>query len=345
MTLADKQPVADQETGSTGAVPPSAGSAISPEQAQARLDALAVLGSALDTFRSREGRAPTGSELRKEMTHLTRGGFKVKALGYRRFRDLVAEAEVRGLVSVDAERQGDIAVNPPGHATPSPGAPFLRADLWKAIVDWDPGMTRVWDTESRRAILFPTEPVLLEPEKFQRIRSDLANSPDRYLHIPHLTINDQLELLRSFAASLNLDPVTSAAVARGFETRRPIKTVLDILKDYDSDAAINWNAVLRTQAHNYAQQWKASNPELADVSLTARSAEKDDRRNLRDDDGRSEEKAAEIERPTESRQSPVDHLLADESAIRFLIHRAVDRMPLHELHALRIPLGYLLKEG
>jgi hypothetical protein len=342
MNLADEQPSLAQSVGSTGAVSVND---VSPEQAQARLDALTVLQNALADFRSREGRAPTASELRLEMGRLSRGGFKVKALGYRRFRDLVADAEAQGLVSVDANRQGDIAVNPPSATRADVDTPFLRPDLWKAIVDWDPAMTRVWDTESRRAMIFPTEPVLLEPEKYQKVRSELASDPKRFVSIPHLTISDQLELLRQFSDSLNLDPVTRTLVGQGFETKRPMKNVLDILKDYEPDAAVGWTAVLRARANAYAEQWKKSSPALADISLIARVDEPASHQARRASGERFNESVKEASDVSESRSTPVEHLLIDENALRYLIHRAVDRMPLHELQALRIPLGYLLKEG
>jgi hypothetical protein len=310
-----------------------------------RRDSFVVLERALREFLREEGRPPTASELRLRMGALTHGGFKLSALRYRRFRDLLADAEAQDLVVVNSARQGDVAVDFPGLVAGDQRAGYMRPDLWKALVDWNPRMTRVWDLEVGRALVLPSEPVLLEPERFARIRALIASEPHRFVSIPHLTVVDQLQMLKGLAAKFHLDLGTRAALDGAFNSDRPMKAALDVLRGYDVDFATSWTNVLRAEALKRAETWKAGMPALADVDLFPASAVPREKEIL-NPPASSRADASQVPSSVlrEDARGHVPRTYVTEAALRSLIHAAIDRMSPRELRALVIPVGYLLPE-
>lgn len=310
-----------------------------------RRDAFTVLQRALRELLREEGGPPTASGLRLRMGALTHGGFKLKALGYSRFRDLLADAEAQDLIVLDSARQGDVAVKLPEKVAGDKGTPYLRSDLWKAIVDWNPRTARVWDRETERALMLPREPVLLEPERFARIRELMSSEPDRFISIPHLTVLDQLQLLKGLAAQSDLGLGTRFALDGAFNSTRPMKSALEILKADNLDFATAWTNLLRGEALTIAEKWKADTPALADVNLFPTSPVPPVKEMPHAHaSSRTDTSAVKSPVPQADLGGYVLGPYMTESDLRSLIHRAIDRMSSHELHALAIPLGYLLPE-
>ena len=310
-----------------------------------RRDAFKVLERALREFLREEGRPPTASELRLRMGVLTHGGFKLNALRYRGFRELLADAEAQDLVVIDSARQGDITVDFPGLVGGDQGAQYMRPDLWRALVDWSPRTTRVWDLEDERALVLPSEPVLLEPARFARIRELIASKPKRFVSIPHLTVIDQLQLLKDLATKSHLDLGTRTALDGAFHSDRPMKAALDVLRGYNVDFATSWTNVLRAEALKRAERWKAGVPALADVDLFPTAAVPSEKE-IRNAHASSRAKASQVASSVlrEDAYGHVPRPYVTEAALRSLIHAAIDRMPAQELRALVIPVGYLFPE-
>lgn len=309
-----------------------------------RRDAFQVLERALRELLQEEGGPPTASGLRLRMGALTHGGFKLSALGYRRFRDLLADAEAQDLIVLDSAKQGDVSVKLPALVAGENRIPYMRSDLWKAIVDWNPRTARVWDQETGRVLVLPREPVLLEPERFARIRELMSSEPDRFISIPHLTVLDQLQLLKRLAAKSDLDPGTRVALDGAFNSTRPMKSALEILKGYNADFAKAWTNLLRTEALTIAARWKADSPALADVNLFPTSAVAPEKESSNAASSRADASAVKSPVPQADVGGHALRPYVTEAELRSLIHQAINQMSPHELRALAIPLGYLLPE-
>lgn len=110
----------------------------------------------------RAGQVPTGSQVRLALKHRTYDGFDPKKLGFRQFREFLARAAEAGLVEVDENRPGDVAVRPvsrrPNEPIPSRQ---IRGDLWRAFLDWAPEELRLFDRRNDAVIRLPREPAPL----------------------------------------------------------------------------------------------------------------------------------------------------------------------------------------
>lgn len=325
-------------------------------------EAFDVLVSAVETL-CKAGRPPTASEVRLEMRSLTYGGFSLKELGYVKFRDFLYDAEKRGKIRIDSSRVGDYAVMPVGLAYEgSAESAAIRTDLWKAFVDWNANLSRWYDLKNDKAFILPREPAKLEPKSFQRFRADLASDPDSYIPIEPVSVKTQLEWMGNFAAERR-DPVLRELLKGALASDKPIKTFITALKSvpvqYES-----WRREFAAKVRVVVDEWKASHHSLASIQVE---------RDVSVQDLVAVPVAGTGESPNPSTQSTASGIskayiqlastwlrpeniissikfhsrqegTVNESALRLRLHAAIDRMPLEELKALRIPVGYLFEE-
>lgn len=292
-----------------------------------RREALDLLVRAVEALNDEDGQDPTASQVRLRMGELSYGGFSLNRVGIRRFRDLVDLAASEGLVVVDTRPAGDIRISPPSDAD-SPDSPDLAFNgaIWRAMVDWRPNMLRVWDTRDRRARFIPEHPVPLEPERFASVRNEILGNEDRFLHLPHLTSADQLQLLREFAAGEALGGDQRQLLAAALASSRPIQRGLQILRDLDESASRRWSDLLRSSVRQRLATWAAE---------TAGAPSPDELM----EPIPAPEPTLPIE---ETKHKPRDEA-ASVTALRAAVHRAVDSLSPDELRALQLPAGALFR--
>lgn len=170
-----------------------------------RDQALDVLVQAISQLQQESADPPTASEVHVRMRSLTYGGFRYSELGYKRFRDFLVLGEERGLIQVDRTRTGDIGVSLTSDAVP----PFashaaIRPDLWRAAVDWTPGLLRIYELAEDKVHLIPERQAPLEPERIAQTRARYEKAPDEFTVVPNVEIQTQLTWMREFAESLSL---------------------------------------------------------------------------------------------------------------------------------------------
>ena len=305
------------------------------------------------------GRSPTASEARLEVGRRTYGGFNLRALGYKRFRDFLKDAEDAGRVIVDPTRPGDITVSVPGvRSQVEASVPGVRNDLWKAFVDWAPGKSRLYDLIESRAIILPTEPAPLEPEKFKKARELSMQEPERFIVIEPITVKQQIGWMREFAETVG-DSRLRSLLEAALESEKPVKVFLAVLREAPAEL-VRWRSQFTHHVREVIQSWRASDPRLAAVVVDRASAEMQNP---------PEASADSTQQVTNRTTDEFQHLLtllastrvgsfartthvrpADGNdglgaqRLRLALHLAIDRMPIEELRSLRIPVGYLFEE-
>jgi hypothetical protein len=291
---------------------------------EVREEALQLLMRATRELFEEIGEPPTASQVKLRMSALSFGGFNLKRLGYPRFRDLVAEADSRGLIATDTARAGDIALIPKDRVAETRLAlnPIKRS-LWRAVVDWAPNMLRLWDIGERRAFVLPAQPVPLEPERFRIVRTRYGEDLTAFLPIPHLGREDQYEMFDQFVGQLRLPAEIAKRLEAARATDRPLRESLEVLREHYPSIPLDWAHLIRVRVQELLEQWVEQNSVL-DIS-----------------------DLLEAERPTGVRHP--EHIRShgpteDEQRIRDLLHGAIDRMPVEALRELSIPIGYLFPE-
>lgn len=263
--------------------------------------------------------AATASQVRLRMGTVTNGSFSPEKLGLRSFREFLREAEKRQLIAL-VDRPGDISVVP-FETEKLARKPRVRADLWKAIVDWQP-RDYAWDLR-KGAVVWrdraqKTESGISQPNE-GTLSFPLA---EHFILTPKLGESEQLELLRSFIDNLELEGATKGLLLESLDGDRPITNTVDRIKSLGSNLARDWTLVVREAVRDRAEAWKAGDIRLANVDVYDRT--------LLGTAG-SRETAA-------GRHSP------DVVGLRAKIHEAIDRMTEEELRLLHLPAGVLFRE-
>lgn len=328
------------------------------EQRDERPQAFSVLVEAVASLARQSARPPTASEVRLEMKRLTYGGFDPKALGYSRFRDFLADAEAQRLVSIDSSRQGDISVHlEPGRTGDAATSPIIRRDIWKAFVDWSPRLIRFYDLKNGRAISIPAEPALLEPIRFREIRRRLEAQPDDFIKIEPLPVQLQLQWMKEFAEQA-ADPDLRAVLLVALGSDKPIKAFSTVLKSVPGQAS-RWKTRLHHRARERIEAWRdaAKTDVPIDIYRPNEEPSVSSPQNAEPPDASASQQQASpqfnfqigVPAPLNFGQmwttaisipTPRDNV----AVLRARLHAAIDKMPLEELRALRIPVGYLFED-
>lgn len=321
-----------------------------------RAQAFDVLVAAVSEVRERRGRPATASEVRVAMRQRTYGGFDPPALGFPRFRDFLDEAEQLGHVRIDRARPGDVALVLPEESEAADPVPMVRPDLWRAFADWTPGQLRLYDSAEDRVHVIPEQPVPLEPERFGEVRRRLAADPSAFVPVTPVPRQRQIGWMREFADSVG-DKQSRLLLRSALDGEKPAKLFLSTLRQSPPLLA-RWRQEHRARVREEILRWREHRvPEGVSVTV--------DRQEEPEDEG-SRGPARELSASWGSAQLTLwareparlwprsDHwhfaptLGGDhgrespDAALRALVHAAVDRMPVEELRALRLPVGYLV---
>lgn len=253
------------------------------------------------------------------MGTVTNGGFSPEKLGLRSFREFLREAEKRQLIAL-VDRPGDISVVP-FETEKRARKPRVRADLWKAIVDWQP-RDYAWDL-FRGTVVWRDRAEKTESGISAENQRALPFSPaEHFILTPKLGESEQLELLRSFIENLELDGATKSLLLESLDGDRPITNTVDRIKSLGSNLARDWTLVVREAVRDTAEAWKAGDIRLANVDVYDHTPV---------GTGGSRETAARSHNP-------------DVIGLRAKIHEAIDRMTEEELRLLHLPAGVLFRE-
>lgn len=320
--------------------------------------ALRLLGESVNSLQGHLLRLPTASEVRLDLKQATYGGFDPKALGFKRFRDFLLEAQRRGYVVLDSTRAGDIAVGGPGDETGPNVTPTIRRDLWKAVTDWRPDLDHFFDLESDRVVSIPKEERPLEPERIRDLRSRVPMESDRYLKIPSLPWARQSTIMREFASSPGLKPDLRKLLIAALDQDKPSRSWQAVLR-IDSAAYAAWQRFLKTRVDDHLSSWRRDSPPAARITMERRIRPETDAgsRSAKQETPSTDlsvllRVAASANRDDESREVhrvsrltvAERHDSMGERQLRLMAHRAIDQMSVEELRRLEIPLGYVFPE-
>lgn len=319
-----------------------------------RSEAFDVLVSAVETL-TKVGRPPTASEVRLEMGSLTYGGFKLKELGYKRFRDFLQDAEVHSRIRIDPTRAGDIAVVPFNFfENKSEKLAAIRTDLWKAFTEWNSDLDRWYSLKNDRAFILPREEAKLEPRGFRELRSDLQDDPDNYISIQPVPVKTQIEWMKQFASS-RYDPVLRELFTSVLGAEKAVKAFTATLKSFPAEQR-SWQEEFSSKVRVEVEKWRDANPSLSDLTIdrtttveqlsSAKPTPKSDQRQSVVHHGGAVyiSSSRHINPQWWGQKDFANKDRPSESALRLRLHAAIDRMPIEELKALRIPIGYLFEE-
>src|SRR5262249_12349587 len=134
----------------------------------------------------------------------------------------------------------------------------IRPDVWRAFTSWERGYTRLWDLETNRVLMFPTEPRPLEPSEHRLWRQLAASEPDRFRVIQVITEDRLVGEMHSFVESLDQKndaiPILNAALqqdrpARSFTAAaRALPGIADEWKNHRYDFV--WTSITKWQESN-----------------------------------------------------------------------------------------------
>jgi hypothetical protein len=309
------------------------------------------------------GRSLTASEAYLQMRRKSYGGFNLEDFGYNRFRDLLAEASQAGYIVLDATRQGDYALFAPETHEKIPSIRPIRPDLWKAFIDWTPGLMRLFDIEQDQVLLVPAEPAPLEPVQFREIRTRRQDSPEKLILIDPVGLPQQLEWMREFAESAS-DPRVRQLLENALISEKPVKLFKAVLRDFP-EYQRKWRSNFSGRVRAQIERWRDATSTSTPIRI--------DRQNEVEVSGRRVDVAsAPPSKRIEYSDSVPDHNIirvrgvstysdlltamgarksgvssespADAVILRTLLHAAIDRMPAEELKNLRLPIGYLFED-
>lgn len=298
-----------------------------------RREAFTLLGEVVaESYR--EGRRSYGASLKPALMRRTYGGFSEARLRYSSFGAFLTAAEQEGVISLHpAPRGPDREATPPGkepiESKDAVGAveeTRVRADLWDAFMDWDPGLKRVYDRSTGRAQRFPESEVPLEPPELSQLRAQVAEESERFAPIDPISLQQQLEWMAAFVASEAPEDAREP-LRRSLEGSDPARAFSRTLHRYQ-DARARWRAFRDGHVHEHLNAWLAER-DIDDDIFENRTARTQD---------------SEPQPPQTAKQEHTPAASSDRlDRLRATAHRAIDLMPEGELLALRIPLEYVVE--
>lgn len=287
-----------------------------------------VLASLVEEMHA-AGRRTYAASVKPQLLTRTNGGFNEREIGpgFASFRDFLAAAETAGVVKVSPAPVGpDVEILPPGATSLGPRnisarvgvGPRIRADLWRAFVDWTPGRLRVFDRLDNVAKVVTAQPAPLEPPQQSALRRAIPVEPDRYVTISPVPLERQQEIMAEFLATLEPSPV-HAALETALRSPRPIRAFTSTLTIdgavHDAYTAHRLSCIARI-----IEEWKGVNHLEVDIFESRPQARLDE---------------------STSHAPPAND--PAEAAARRILHAAIDRMPLEELNRLHVPVEFYLE--
>jgi Uncharacterised protein family (UPF0158) len=285
-----------------------------------------LLRTALNEVMAGGGR-PYAAALKPLLKRLSNDGFSESRLGFDSFREFLRAAESRGLVELRHTAGGDIEVLPASNQPTPVGAKVvakpehvIRADLWRAFVDWSPELARVYDRIEDRAVTFPEEEKPFENERHTELRRAVVQQPARYVRITPISMDETLAVMRAFAETL-ADPDERGELQAALTRARPAAAFAAVVRSRP-DLARGWHLVRLQDVADRISEWAARHDIAVDFIRTSQQVSSSGDAGLRAEDGIVAGRSAE--------------------ALRAAILGAVERMPLSELLKLPIPVEYLI---
>ncbi len=213
---------------------------------------LALLVSALEQLGSDRPHlaAGVGAKMR-QLDH----GFSQRVSGFPSFRDLLRTAQRQGLISLDdTATPNDLAVTlgggqvAAGRDGKSRRVTKLRADVWKAFLNWDPNVVHAFDRSLKRPYLV------------------VEAIPSGDVEIPFVDKRLHAEWMTAFATEES-DTRTLDALAQVASDPERINVFSTHMRD-DAEAARKWKRFLRRRVLDRATDWAHANGiDPADLEL------------------------------------------------------------------------------
>lgn len=307
----------------------------------------------------------TASGAYLQMRRKSFGGFDLEAFGYRRFRDFLAQAAQAGYVTIDDSHQGDLTLRAVESHEKVESIKPIRPDLWKAFTDWTPGLVRLYDIAEDQVLMTPAEPVPLEPVRFKEIRDRREKSPENFVVISPIELQEQLEWMHKFSETVQ-DQQIKQLLETALASEKPHKLFRAVLRDA-TDYQKKWRNVFSSRVRAVIERWRdivpTSNPIRIDRQVDNRTQIIPSNLMLTQPSSLPRGENADPARPQVNARgrgvSTYSDLLTlvtvthksrgtseptDVAMLRSLLHAAIDRMPAEELRNLRLPVGYLFEE-
>ena len=212
-------------------------------------DVFELLVAAISTL-DRSGKTPVAAGVSAKMRLLDRT-FSLPRSPYRTFRELVLDAEGKGIVET-TQGANDLVLKVGGQKRESRQGETLRTDLWRAMLDW-------------------TDNVAYEYNPATRTTTRVGDKRgDGTIPVPFLSKDERLQWMRSFAESETGDPRDQLTEALRAED--PVGSFHRVVRANDS-LKRRWNRHLRRNVLDTALAWARENG-IADGDIFVAPAER-----------------------------------------------------------------------
>lgn len=282
---------------------------------------LEIVIKALQLHTTQSKTPVTASRLRVIMSELTNGGFQPITFGYPKFRGFLDALEEAGIIEIDRSHPGDLRILRKEDNHPQE-IPFLREDLWKAIIDWSQESMRYWDKNLQVVQVIPCAETELDPPQLSELRKKVRETPSRFISIPKITVDQQFDILKSFIDDAPLPSDSRLVLAQALNTPKPFKRTIEMMRSMDSSLEEAWASRLREAAWQTAKTWKENTSTLSEVTL-----ELFQRQTLGEIDVKSQHPL------------PTRH-----QKLRTMAHNAINRMTADQLASMNFPIGTLIDD-
>lgn len=295
------------------------------ENTKAREYALNLLIQTIADLRS-QGRRAYGATLKQELKRRTLGQFDETALGFLRFGDFLRDAEGRKLVSISRSPGGDVeaqlAVSTELDRRPIESIDqqrsVVRKDLWSSFIDWREGMVRLYDKVLDQTAMFPAQESPLDSPIVVEQRRAWASSPDRFVEIEHISMDEQLAWMRDFISHVQ-NPVAKRLLEEAAAGAHPHVDFARMVKAIPQLGS-QWHQTRLSRVSRVIGDWTERNRLQIDILVPS-------------------VKAATTEATVRALAASPDEPRLQR--LRRLLHRAIDRMSEAELATIQIPIGLL----
>jgi hypothetical protein len=313
--------------------PPQFGSESAPHE-PARSEAFELLRGVVADYET-SGRKPLMQGVKPEMQRRSEGRFSEAALGFDSFRAFVEAAITAEYVTgSDDSDSGSLLLHVEGvEAQPfkksrrvggSKRTRPIRPDLWKAFVDWNPALGRVWDKGEEVALTFGIEAANEDVDNQER-RKFYESHPERFIAIPRITFETQLDWMREYSESLEDKRHARVLLSLLKADEKPANAFVTYLRDHE-ELSHDWNMLKTAKVRAVIEAWIRDNTLTRDI-LEGPAAQGEGGGPTLSSQPASAEEVTSV---------------AVEDRVRKLVLQAVSRMPLADLLRLKIPVEYMV---
>jgi Uncharacterised protein family (UPF0158) len=300
----------------------------------ARDEAFGLLHDVVADYET-SGRKPLIQGVKPEMQRRSEGRFSEAVLGFASFRTFVEAAVTAGYVSASHDSGShSVLLHVEGvEAKPftksrRPAGPkrtrAIRPDLWKAFVDWNPALGRVWDKDEEVALTFGIEAANEDDDKRNR-RKFYESHPERFIAIPRIAFETQLDWMREYGESLGDKRHARVLLSLLKADEKPVNAFMSYLRDHE-ELSPDWNMLKTAKVRGVIEAWIRDNKLMRDILDGPADQGEGNGRTLSSRPGSAEGVTS----------------VSDEDGVRGLVLRAVSRMPLADLLRLKIPVEYMV---